>query len=172
MSLKDRPMAKAGFTIAAITSTLALAGAVPLLAFAAPYQNDADSAQVEEAPSVAGIPTKDLRDRDIKRLTRMLEGREAGEARQCIRLRQVRRSANIGDDILIYEMRGGDILVNRTAAGCSNLSRNGIVNVTPNDFICKGQIFEVRDFLAGITLGSCAYGDFVEYTKTGEDSAD
>lgn len=165
-------MVKAGLTIAAITSTLALAGAVPLLAFTAPHQNNADSAEVEEAPSVAGISTKGLRDRDIKRLTRMLEGREAGEARQCIRLSQVRRSAHVGDDILIYEMRGGDILVNRTADGCNNLSSNGIVNVTPNDYICKGQIFEVQDFQARIPLGSCAYGDFVEYEEIGKDSAD
>lgn len=165
-------MAKAGFTIAAITSTLALAGAVPLLAFAAPYQNNADSAEVEEAPSVAGISTKGLKDREIKRLTRMLDGREAGKARQCIQLSQVRRSAGLGDDILIYEMRGGDILVNRTAAGCNDLGDNGIVNTTPDARVCEGQIFEVRDFRAGISLGSCSFGEFVEYNEIDKDSAD
>jgi hypothetical protein len=168
-------MAKTGLYAAAIASTLVLAGAGPLMAWAPPYDDIAADDTVKDTDSVAGISTKGLKKRDLKRLTRMLEGREAGRAQQCIQLRQVRRSAGLGDDILIYEMRGGNILVNRPRSGCNNLGGNGIINSTPDDRICEGQIFEVRDFRAGISLGGCSFGEFVEYTKTeaeAEDSAD
>ena len=165
-------MAKTGLYAAAIASTLVLAGAGPLMAWATPYDDIAADDTVKDTDSVAGISTKGLKKRDLKRLTRMLEGREAGRAQQCIQLRQVRRSAGLGDDILIYEMRGGQIFVNRPRSGCNDLSDNGIVNTSPDDRICEGQIFDVRDFRAGIPLASCSYGKFVEYTEVEKDAAD
>jgi hypothetical protein len=146
-----------------------------LLISAVPDAENTPAIAEEETASIAGISTQGLNKREIKRLERMLDGREAGEARQCISLRKVRRSTGLGDDILIYEMRGGNILVNRPRSGCNNLGGNGIINSTPDDRICEGQIFEVRDFRAGISLGGCSFGEFVEYTKTeaeAEDSAD
>lgn len=163
-------MARKLFASSATLSCLAVASA-PFLLSAAPVAGES-SQDDTKSETVAGISTEGLRDRDIKRLKNYLDGREAGEARQCIRLRQVRRSANLGDDILVYEMRGGDILVNRPQSGCSNLSGNGVINDSPDDFVCSGQIFEVRDFQAGITLDSCSFGEFVEYVETEQDAAD
>ena len=151
---------------------LVIAGTSPLWAFAASSNDGVADAQESAAQDVAGISTEGLKKREVKKLERFLADREAGEARQCIRLRQVRRTATLGDDILIYEMRGGDILVNRTRSGCNAVGGNAIINSTPDDRICSGQIFEVRNLRANIPLGSCAFGEFVQYDKTGSENAD
>ncbi|WP_438728333.1 hypothetical protein ACR9YC_13005 [Parasphingorhabdus sp. DH2-15] len=151
---------------------LVLAGTTPLWAFATSSNEGVAIEEDGAAQNVAGISVDGLKKKEIKTLNRYLANREAGDARQCIRLRQVRRTATVGDDILIYEMRGGDILVNRTRSGCNAVGGNAIINSTPDDRICNGQIFEVRDPLANIPLGSCAFGEFVQYDKVGSENAD
>lgn len=160
-------MSRTGLIIAAMAPVLALAFTMPLLAYALPYDDNKTA-----IASVADISTKGLTRRESRELNDILVGRKAGEARQCISIQRVRRSTRFGDDILIYEMRSGDILVNRTRNGCRDVGNASLITKTNGDRLCRGQIFEVRDFETGITLSNCAYGDFVEYNQIAEESAD
>lgn len=155
-------------TSAVMATSLAVGAA--MLAIASPGSAAQDEQQEQE--TIAGISTADLKKREIRTLRMWLEGRQPGAERQCVRLRFIRRSVNLGDDIMLYEMRGGTILVNRTSGQCNNLGGNGVINRSPDDNICEGQIFDVQDFQARIPLGSCSYGKFVEYEEIGKDSAD
>ena len=73
----------------------------------------------------------------------------------------------ISDDILIFgaSRNARTIYVNKPYGGCPNAERNILSYSHPTSSLCKGEIVEVVDNLSKMTMGSCAFGDFVPYTK-------
>ena len=73
----------------------------------------------------------------------------------------------ISDDILLFSSsrNAKTIYVNKPYGGCHNADRNILVYRRSSAALCRGEIVQLVDNLSGMTMGSCAFGDFVPYTK-------
>ena len=100
-------------------------------------------------------------------LDKRLEGRTAGEAKSCISGNDQRNMTVISDDILLFSSsrNAKTIYVNKPYGGCHNADRNILVYRRSSAALCRGEIVQLVDNLSGMTMGSCAFGDFVPYTK-------
>ncbi len=72
------------------------------------------------------------------------------------------------DDVLIFGSRRNakTIYVNKPYGGCRNADRNILVYSKPTSSLCRGEIVRVVDNSIGGTIDSCAFGEFVPYTKS------
>ena len=71
------------------------------------------------------------------------------------------------DDGTVVFKNGRTVYRNDFQGGtCSNLGRGdyALVTKTPGSGLCRGDIADVRDLSAGMSVGSCVLGDFVPYT--------
>ncbi|WP_339826836.1 hypothetical protein [uncultured Parasphingorhabdus sp.] len=100
-------------------------------------------------------------------LDKRLEGRTAGEPKSCIGRNDQRNMTVISDDILLFSSsrNAKTIYVNKPYGGCHNADRNILVYRRSSAALCRGEIVQLVDNLSGMTMGSCAFGDFVPYTK-------
>lgn len=152
-----------------------MALSAPLLVSAAPVSDTAVSetaapaAQTEAAP---GIDRAQLSAKETRTLNRFLNAREMGESQQCISRRLILRTVAVTDEILVYEMVNGDVFVNKPRTDCPNAKGNAISTIRPSDRICSGDIGTITDFRTGVTMGGCSLGEFVEYEKVDNASAD
>ena len=108
-----------------------------------------------------------MRAEEDVRLERALAGRVAGPPINCLNTRNMNTSV-FGDRILYRNGSGsrGTVYLSRTNGGCFGLRRDDIlVSQTPIGQFCRGDIITTVDRTSGITSGSCAYGDFVPYTR-------
>ena len=124
------------------------------------------AAMLLAAPAMSGTPTG-LTEKQQTRLDKRLEGRTAGEAKSCINRNDQREMTVISDDILIFgsSRNARTIYVNKPYGGCNNADRNILAYSRPTSSLCKGEIVQMIDNLSGMTMGSCAFGEFVAYTK-------
>ncbi len=108
-----------------------------------------------------------LTEKQQKMLDKRLEGRTAGEAKSCISGHDQRNMTVISDDILIFgsSRNARTIYVNKPYGGCHNADRNILVYRRSTSSLCRGEIIQLVDNASGFTAGSCAFGDFVPYTK-------
>ncbi len=118
------------------------------------------------APAIGG-ETIALTEKQQTKLDKRLEGRTAGEARSCINHSDQRQMTVISDDILIFgsSRNAKTIYVNKPYLGCRNADRNILTYSRPTSSLCKGEIVQLIDNGSGMTMGSCAFGEFVPYTK-------
>jgi hypothetical protein len=132
--------------ISAVLVTLALAGCAPSAAQIARDQDRAaTNAQVV--------------DRALAQLT-------PGASQSCLNDidRRNARTQIVGSTIL-YRVRRNSVVRNDMGGNC-NLSGDPIlVTATPSTSLCRGDIVQLVDRTSRIPVGSCAYGDFVPYTK-------
>ncbi|MEO1046612.1 MAG: hypothetical protein AAFX04_14330 [Pseudomonadota bacterium] len=112
-----------------------------------------------------------LDEKQLAKLDQLLDGREATGERRCISQRLIRNVTTISNDVLVYNMRNGDVLVNQPVKGCPNLKNNTLVTNRPVDLLCKGDVATITDFRSGVTYGSCQFSMFTEYEKA-EEAAD
>ena len=93
-----------------------------------------------------------------------LAGKVAGKPESCLPLYRSNDMTVIDDDTILYR-DGRTTYVNQPLGGCNNLGNGSYALVTRStgSQLCRGDIAEVRDMTAGITVGSCALGDFVPY---------
>lgn len=107
--------------------------------------------------------------RDEAALAKALAGKvQSGSPQSCITLHMVRSSKTIGNRAVIYDMGGGLVYVNNLQGGCVGLDdRNALITRTPTSQLCRGDIATVADLTAGITTGSCVFGDFIPYRREG-----
>lgn len=105
--------------------------------------------------------------RDEAALAKALAGKvQSGAPQSCITLRMVRSSKTIGNRAIVYDMGGGLAYVNNLLGGCVGLDdRNALITRTPTGQLCRGDIATVADLTAGVTTGSCVFGDFIPYRK-------
>lgn len=99
---------------------------------------------------------------------RLTAGRVAGPAVDCLPLVRTNDMTVIDDQTLVFR-DGRTTWVNNMQGSCSQLDGVGraIVNRTFGAQLCSGEIAQVVDTTSGITVGSCAYGDFVPYRLAG-----
>lgn len=124
------------------------------------------AAMLLAAPAMSGEKI-DLTEKQQAKLDQRLEGRTAGEARSCINYNDQREMTVISDDILIFGSRRNakTIYVNKPYGGCYNADRNILSYSRPTSALCKGEIVDLIDNTIGMSVGSCAFGEFVPYTK-------
>ncbi|WP_062345408.1 hypothetical protein [Novosphingobium sp. CCH12-A3] len=98
-------------------------------------------------------------------LAKALEGRVAGEPKDCIYLPRVVNTRVYDKTAIIYDT-GTTIWVNRPDSGASSLDDNDIMVTTPwNSQLCSVDIVRMVDRNAGFWRGSIGLGKFVPYTK-------
>ena len=95
---------------------------------------------------------------------KMLAGKTAGKAESCLSSRRANDMTVIDDDTILFK-DGRTVYENKPLGTCLNLSNNSYALATRNvgPQLCRGDIANVVDTSAGITVGSCALGDFVPY---------
>ena len=124
------------------------------------------AAMLLAAPAMGGT-TSELTEKQQVKLDQRLEGRTAGETRSCINRHDQREMTVISDDILIFgsSRNAKTIYVNKPYGGCPDADRNILSYSRPTSSLCKGEIVNLIDNASGISMGSCAFGEFVAYTK-------
>ena len=95
---------------------------------------------------------------------RMLAGKSAGRPAKCLPLLRSYDMVVIDDATILYR-DGRTTYVNQPLGGCNMLSRGSYAMVTRSfgSQMCSGDIATVVDTHSGVTVGSCALGDFVPY---------
>lgn len=102
-------------------------------------------------------------------LQRLTAGKVAGAPMTCLPPQIRSRNMVAIDDSTIAFEDGSRTYVNHLRGACSNL-RSGfytLVTRSSGSGVCSGDIADVADVRTGITVGSCALGDFVPYTRAG-----
>ncbi len=118
------------------------------------------------APAVSGEKIA-LTEKQQTKLDMRLDGRTAGEARSCINMNDQRDMTVISDDILIFgsHRNAKTVYVNKPYGGCRNADRNILSYRRPTSSLCRGDGIQLIDNSTGMSMGSCAFGEFVPYTK-------
>ncbi len=103
-------------------------------------------------------------DRAQATFERALAGKTAGRAEKCLPLNRTRDMEKIDDTTLLFR-DGRTTYVNTTLGACNGMGSQSYALVTRNigPQLCRGDIATVTDMTSGITIGSCALGDFVPY---------
>ena len=93
-----------------------------------------------------------------------LAGKVAGKAESCLPLYRSNDMMVIDDDTILYR-DGRTTYVNKPLGGCNNLGNGSYALVTRSQGsqLCRGDIAQVTDLISGVTVGSCALGDFVPF---------
>jgi len=93
-----------------------------------------------------------------------LAGKTAGKPESCLPLQRSNDMQVIDDNTILYR-DGRTTYVNTPLGGCNNLGNGSYALVTQSQGsqLCRGDIAQVRDMTTGVTVGSCALGDFVPY---------
>lgn len=104
-----------------------------------------------------------------RELSDALAGRVAGPPQRCIPDYRAKRIEIIDDRTILY--RSGPIVyVQNPSGGCRGLSGGRYTLVTRQvgtTDLCEGDIGRLIDLSTGIMGGTCVFGPFVPYTKTG-----
>jgi len=118
------------------------------------------------APAVGGEQIQ-LTEEQQAKLDKRLEGRTAGEPQSCINLNDQRDMTVISDDVLIFGSRRNarTIYVNNPPGGCRNADRNILSYSRSTSALCQGEAITLIDNTTRMSMGSCAFGAFVPYTK-------
>ncbi|AMO72486.1 hypothetical protein [Sphingorhabdus sp. M41] len=127
------------------------------------------AAMLLAAPAISGEQIE-LTEKQQAELDKRLEGRTAGEAQSCINRNDQREMTVISDDILIFASRRNakTIYVNKPLGGCRNADRSILSYSRPTSTLCRGDAVQLIDNTTKMSTGSCAFGDFVPYTKDAE----
>lgn len=99
------------------------------------------------------------------KLQSLLAGKVAGQPTDCVPHWRTDRMTIIDDNTILFE-DAGVVYRNELIGECSNLS-NGFYSLLTKSHggvgLCRGEIAQVVDTRTGITVGSCAIGEFVPY---------
>ena len=75
------------------------------------------------------------------------------------------------DSTVAFRTGPSRVYVARMAGGCTNLASGGpyalVTRQMSTNSLCHGDIAEVVDTMAHVTVGSCVFGDFVPYVRQG-----
>jgi hypothetical protein len=120
------------------------------------------------APTVAETRQADARQaRSDAKLARALKGLTPGPAQTCLSSID-RRNARIETygSTTLYRVGRGRVFRNDMNGGCGTNTIDPIyVTQTPSTQLCRGDIAQLIDRASRFPIGSCAYGDFVPYTR-------
>jgi hypothetical protein len=126
------------------------------------------------AAFVAGCTTSPPQPRSAaseQQLQRLLAGKAAGQPRTC--LPSYRTSSDmviIDDNTVLFRDGGRRVWRTEMRGHCSSLG-SGFYTIVTRTFggqgPCAGEIAQLVDLSSGMVAGSCVWGDFVPYTRTG-----
>ncbi len=102
------------------------------------------------------------------KLQKTLAGKVAGKSQTCLPSYRSNDLIRVGDDVAVFRDGPNRVYVSQLRGRCSGLGNpnNALVTKTVGtSSICSGDIARVVDLTMRMTVGSCAFGDFVPYTK-------
>lgn len=99
-------------------------------------------------------------------LEKALAGRLPGKPQSCVSIIELQGNRIIDGNTILFEGRGGRLWRNDPPHGCPGL-RPGRAIITRSSLTqhCRGDIFQVLDPPAHMTLGACGFGDFIPYAR-------
>ncbi len=100
----------------------------------------------------------------------LLAGKAAGAPVSCLPSYNANDMVVIDENTVAFKVGTGRVYVANMQGGCSNLGRGPYALVTRqfgSSGLCRGDIAQVMDTMNGITVGSCVFGDFTPYVRTG-----
>jgi hypothetical protein len=98
-------------------------------------------------------------------LERAIEGRQAGQAIDCINLRYSGSTQIIDRSAIVYRS-GGTLYVNRPSGGAQALnSWDALVTRTQSSQLCSGDAVEIMDIGTNTLRGIVILGEFVPYNR-------
>jgi len=111
-----------------------------------------------------------IRDREAKILAKELEGKVAGEPRNCISTLGQENLIRISDDMLLYRQSGRLVFQNKLRSPCPGLARDTDIIVTESfgGQLCQGDIVRLADRTSGIPGPVCSLGEFIPYRTKGD----
>lgn len=111
--------------------------------------------------------TIELTEKEQSKLDKILLGRKAEPAKSCIPRLEQKKLTIINDNILIYSRskNAKTIYMNKPVGGCPRVKGNTLTHNRPDTSLCSGEIAQVVDLVAGITVGGCAFSEFIPYTR-------
>lgn len=104
------------------------------------------------------------------RLAELIAGKTAGTPITCLPSYRSGDMVVIDENTIVFRQGASRVYVNRLQGGCNGLDRGWyalVTRTTGSSGLCRGDIAHVQDLANGFTVGSCAIGDFVPYTKAG-----
>jgi hypothetical protein len=99
----------------------------------------------------------------------LLAGKVAGPPVSCLPSYNANDMVVIDERTVAFKRGSNRVYVNHMQGGCSNLG-GGYALVTKGfsgTGLCRGDVAQVVDIRNRITVGSCAFGDFVPYSRPG-----
>ena len=96
-------------------------------------------------------------------------GRSPGPALSCLPTFNANEMVVLNDSTIGFKS-GGRVFVAHMQGGCNNLGTPGYALVTrqpAGSRLCSGDIATVVDVHNNFTVGSCSFGDFTPYARTG-----
>jgi hypothetical protein len=103
-------------------------------------------------------------------LAQLLAGKVAQRPISCLPHYSASDMRVIDDDTIAFRDGGRRTYVAHMNGPCSNLATGSVALVTHqfgSPDLCRGDIARVVDTLNGMTVGSCAFGDFTPYVRSG-----
>ena len=120
--------------------------------------------------SCANVPPLPERSASKQReYEQLLAGKVAGPPLSCLPTYRQNDMVVIDERTIAFRDGSRRVYVNNMQGGCSNLG--GSYALVTKQFgsaqLCRGDIGQVVDLTNHFTVGSCVFGDFIPYTKTG-----
>jgi len=125
-------------------------------------------ATILSAVMLAAAPAAVAKDKPTgeEKLARMLEGRVAGEPRDCIALSSVTSSQVVDKTAIVYRI-GSTLWVNRPRGGAESLDGDDDILVTKltGSQLCSIDTIQLHDRTSHMYAGFVSLGEFVPYRK-------
>jgi hypothetical protein len=116
------------------------------------------------AAMLISVPATAARRSDEARLAKLLQGRVARKPVTCLPLSRYQDTRTFGSAVA-YQV-GGTWYVNRFSGRCPQLKDGRALISRHQSQICRGDIGEVvLPQAAGMSYGSCVFGDFTPYAR-------
>ena len=120
--------------------------------------------------SCSAVPPPPTRTAEAQqRYEMLLAGKVPQQTRTCLPSKQANDMIRIDDDTVVFRDGASRVYVNHMRGPCNGLASGNYALVT-NEYgpgPCSGDIARVVDTSARITVGSCAWGEFVPYVRPG-----
>ena len=103
-------------------------------------------------------------------LQKLLAGKVQGPSVSCIQRTRANDMIVIDDGRVAFRQGGNRVYVNNFGGGSCNRLGSGFYALktqTSGGGLCRGDIAEVVDIQSGTFVGSCVFGDFVQYNRAG-----
>ena len=98
-------------------------------------------------------------------LARLTAGTVAGPPISCLQHYQADDMITVNENTVAFRDGRSRVYLNGMQGGCPNLRPPyALVTKSSSSQLCRGDIAEIVDTSAHMTVGSCVFGDFIPYT--------